>query len=252
MRRKGKQKCVCLVVNAYFPTKRGGSFRPAQRAQWDFLLEESESLTIVVGDFNAQSPVWNHLCQERRREKFLEDLIDTFDLHILNNDSVIRFCGPNHSIINSTLATPGAALNIKDWRIVEWEEGTGSDHVAIQWRWEDTSEATDRGWKFKGQVLKERLDKNKEAKKRGEHVVELGDRWQQMAYSTEQDQRPILNNLSTTKQLCEEIDQIQERLLDLLNTDVKRITICARSKRWWNEDIRKKRWAVSRAEIPRK
>ena len=73
-----------------------------------------------------------------------------------------------------------------------------------------------------------------------------------MAYPTEQEWRPILNDLSTTKQLSEGIDWIQERLQDLLKTEVRRISICARSKPWWNEDIRKKRRDVSRAERLRK
>ena len=46
------------LVNAYFQSVgRGGGPRPAKRAQWDFLLEESSEVPCVVGgDFNAHSP----------------------------------------------------------------------------------------------------------------------------------------------------------------------------------------------------
>ena len=43
------------------------------------------------------------------------------------------------------------------------------------------------GWKVKGWALKKRLDKEKEAEKRGEHVIEIGNRWHKMVYSTEDD-----------------------------------------------------------------
>ena len=65
------------IVNAYFQSVgKGGGPRPATRAQWDFLLEESSDLPCVVGgDFNAHSPMWNDQCLTRRNATFLEDLI---------------------------------------------------------------------------------------------------------------------------------------------------------------------------------
>ena len=109
------------VVNAYFQSVgRGGGPRPAKRAQWDFLLEESSEIPCVVGgDFNAHSPVWNDQCLVRRNATFLEDLISTFNLSILNDQSPTRFGGENHSIIDLTLATPTAAVYCRDWAIVE-------------------------------------------------------------------------------------------------------------------------------------
>lgn len=53
--------------------------------------------------------------------------------------------------------------------------------------------------------------------------------------------RQILHNSSTISDLEEEIDWIQSTLVEILNREVRAVTICARSKRWRNEEIREKR-----------
>ena len=40
----------------------------------------------MLGDVNTYSPVWNLHCQRRQNAKFLEDLIEKFDL-LINNKS---------------------------------------------------------------------------------------------------------------------------------------------------------------------
>ena len=160
------------IVNAYFQSVgRGGGPRPAERAQWDFLLEESSEIPCIVGgDFNAHSPVWNKRCLVRRNATFLEDLIRRFNLSILNDQSQTRFGGEGHSIIDLTLATPSAAVYCRDWTTLELDEGTGSDHTVIEWKWQDEAARSDGGWKFRGWALKKKLDEEKEAQKRGESV----------------------------------------------------------------------------------
>ena len=49
-----------------------------------------------------------------------------------------------------------------------------------------------------------------------------------------------------------EIDWIQDRLVQLLNKETKKITIYARLKRWWNKDIRICWREVGKAERKRK
>lgn len=60
--------------------------------------------------------------------------------------------------------------------------------------------------------------------------------------------RPHPNDSSTTTELEEEIDWIQEALVGTLNADARVVTIYARSKRWWNEgeDV----WVVTRYTKP--
>ena len=204
---------------------------------------------VTGGHFNAHSPRWNERCQTRRNASFLEDLLDQFELHILNDQSQTRWGGDNYSIIDLTIATPTAALFCRDWRVLELEEGTGSDHALIEWRWEDDAVRGNQEWKFRGWALKRKLDEEKEAKKRGERVVTLEDKWREM---TQYEERATLSDFSTKDDVRGEIDWIQGSLVKLLNKETKRITICARSKRWWNEEIRAARQMVARAKRKRK
>lgn len=102
---RGRAGKVLRIINAYFQkVGREGRARPAEEAEWDDLLSEK---CIVAGDFNAHSPVWNPRCERRRDHQFLEDLIDTHSLTILNDERASRPSGgTSHSIIDPTLATP--------------------------------------------------------------------------------------------------------------------------------------------------
>ena len=66
------------------------------------------------------------------------------------------------------------------------------------------------------------------------------------------EERPTLDDTSEKDDVRAEVDWIQERLIHLLNKETKKNTICARSKRWWNEDIRSCRKKVGEAERKRK
>ena len=193
--------------------------------------------------------MWNDQCLTRRNATFLEDLIRSYDLNILNDQSQTRFGGENHSIIDLTLATPSAAVYCRDWTTLELEEGVGSDHAVIEWRWQDEAARSNGNWKFRGWALKKKLDDEKEAQKRGEKVVTLEDKWRAL---TEAEDRPILNDTSSRDDVRAEVDWIQSKLVHLLNKETVKITICARSKRWWNEDIKACRRKVGAAERKRK
>ena len=172
--------------------------------------------------------------------------MDSYNLSILNDQSPTRFGGQNHSIIDLTLATPSAAIYCQDWRVLDREEeGSGSDHAIIQWRWDDKAAKSNGKWKFRGWALKKKLDEEKEAMKKGERVVTLEDKWRILVG---EEDWPTLNDTSEKEEVCGEIDWIQSRLIQLLNKETKKITICARSKRWWNEEIRTCRKEVGKAE----
>ena len=101
----------------------------------------------MAGDFNAHSTMWNLHCMTPRNAAFLEDLIITYELQVLNDDHETRPTRPGgslHSIIDLTLATPGAGPSCKEWSIVEDDEqATTSDHVIIEWKWAGETEAVD-------------------------------------------------------------------------------------------------------------
>ena len=142
-----------------------------------------------------------------------------------------------------------AARYCAGWRVLDLQEGTGSDHAIFEWRWDDAAANSRNDWKFRGWALKKKLDEEKEAQKRGERVVTLEDDWRAL---TQSECRPNLTDEATREEVKSEIDWIQERLIRLLNQSTKRITICARSKRWWNEEFRANRRKVAKAERKRK
>ena len=59
--------------------------------------------------------------------------------------------------------------------------------------------------------------------------------------------RPTLSDSSSRQELEDEIEWIRDTLIDILNSNTKVVTICARSKRWWSDEIREKRRTLGRA-----
>ena len=105
--RRGHGQREIRVVNTYNQgTARGDNTRGAERAEWDDLLLED---CIVAGGFNVHSPTWNRGCTQRRDARFLEELIETHNLEVKNNSQATRPESETYSIIDLTLATPGAS-----------------------------------------------------------------------------------------------------------------------------------------------
>ena len=64
--------------------------------------------------------------------------------------------------------------------------------------------------------------------------------------------RPTLSDSSSRQDLEDEIEWIHDTLIDVLNSHTKVVTICARSKRWWSDEIREKRRTLGRATRKRR
>jgi hypothetical protein len=60
--------------------------------------------------------------------------------------------------------------------------------------------------------------------------------------------RAILDNFSFCEDIESETKWTEETFTKILDQKARRIRLCARSKRWWNETIDAKRKAVSRAK----
>ena len=168
--RRGHRGRVVRIVNAYFQKRgRGGTYRPAERALWDDILEEETC--ILAGDFNAHSPVWNPWCRSRRDAGFLEALIADHGLQVLNDGMATRPATDGrdlHSVIDLTLVSPGAGPSCGGWRVEEREEEeTGSDHVMIRWEWRGLTMKVDPSWKARGWALKKKLDEERKEKAEG-------------------------------------------------------------------------------------
>ena len=110
MGRRGHRGMALRVANAYFQkTGREGTYRPAERAMWHDILGDGDC--ILAGDFNAHSPAWNPRCRTRRNAAFLESLVETHELQVLNDGTATRPASHSselHSVVDLPLATPGA------------------------------------------------------------------------------------------------------------------------------------------------
>ncbi|KAI0998334.1 hypothetical protein K3495_g9861 [Podosphaera aphanis] len=194
---------------------------------WDSVIENR---TILLGDFNTHSPYWNPARQHRQRADGLESIIKRYDL-IVNNDTTIATRpkqSPGLSIIDLTLTTPDIGL-LPAWTI-DPEYATPSDHELITFDLEKmgkrsgslgpSTEAT--GWAIKNMIN----EQEQEA---------------QMAWHNMSNQRPYLSDNSSQTELNEEAQWITETLTSVLDQHVKKLRVCARSKRWWSQELNEAR-----------
>ena len=112
-----------------------------------------------------------------------------------------------------------------------------------------------RGWAL-GKALEEGKEEEKRRKERGDENEEpartIGKTWVEKRRlggpgDISWGFRPVLDVSSTVEELEAEIEWVQATLVDVLNEHCKVVTICARSKRWWYDDIRNKRRTLGRA-----
>jgi ribonuclease HI len=240
--RHNKSKTVIKIVNVYsqavfMPDKGQSKERPAHNAAWEDIVTDQ---TIICGDFNAHSPIWNPYCRVSRDATFLEELIEAFGLRIWNDGAATYHTtrSDQHSIIDLTMTTPD--LNVGKWRVVvEDEHTTGSDHELIEF----TLGCENRG-SLAGEIqnfcnswaisdITEDEDKREAAQKSWKNLSEY---------------RAKLNDFSTEQDLESEAEWIQESMFEVLNKHARKLRLCARSKRWWNDEIQEKRKCLGRAK----
>jgi hypothetical protein len=90
--------------------------------------------TILAGDFNARSPLWDPLVEGHHNAGVTEGLIEGHTL-IVNNDYQPTRCGrKSRSVIDLTLSTPGVGI-LRKWEI-DGDLATPSDHAVIVFSWD--------------------------------------------------------------------------------------------------------------------
>ncbi|CAI6360613.1 unnamed protein product [Macrosiphum euphorbiae] len=93
---------------------------------------EGSTEAIIGADTNGHSPRW-HSSDQNQRGRIVEDLIDDFDLKIINTPGNIETYarqGMGSSNIDVTLSTPGIAGNITNWLV---SDVTDSDHRLLSY-----------------------------------------------------------------------------------------------------------------------
>ena len=208
-----------------------------------------ETRTIVAGDMNAHSRMWNARVSNtvnRSNATFWEGLIENNALTIWNTEDATRLGkgATNHSIIDLTLSTRNLELN---WAIAEEEEATGSDHETIIWEVlgcgtsNSGTSAETTGWDIgswdpRGKDEKGREKAEKKRREAREAFIRLSG-----------DSGP-LDDASTVEQVDVEAVALRTAMTATLNEHARHRRWCSRSKRWWNDELRDLRATLGRAK----
>jgi hypothetical protein len=133
MKRQGRT--MIRMDNVYDAPELGRATtrRPARPLDWGRIID---SKTIMAGDFNAHSPVWNPMMLPSKRTAsagFLEGLIHEYALVVWNDEqaTISRNNAENHSIIDLTITAPH--LILRQQALEEENDATSSDHMHITW-----------------------------------------------------------------------------------------------------------------------
>ena len=207
--------------------------RAIEEVCWDDVLE---GRGLLLGDFNAHSPLWNPLAGSRTNAGPLEGLIERKDLFINNEPGVPTRpkATPGISVIDLTLTTARMGP-LETWR-VDQDYPTGSDHEVLVMEWGElerfltppSREVT--GWQIQA------LQADPQALEAAKHA------WQIQAQ-----ERPWLGDSCLAEDLAREATWIQESLTITLNQHAKPVRVSPRSKRWWNQEIKDARTAYNHA-----
>jgi hypothetical protein len=203
-------------------------------ANWNNIMNDK---TIVCGDFNSHSQRWDPNCRRERDATFWKDWSENF-LMQLGNDGQCKREGSNgsKSVIDLTWSSPlESPLGL--WRLAKDHEETGSDHRVIIWetRRDPTTNTLPSkvGERIRWDISRMSEDDKDEA---------------ELLWLTASETRPTLDDFSFCEDIESETLWIEETLTNILNQKARRIRLCARSKRWWNDTFDAKRKAVSQAK----
>jgi len=223
VRRRGEK--ITRIVNVYDQRDTQSGERQAQKVNWQSVVRQGG--TVLAGNFNAHSSRWDPRCRAQRNASFWEGVIDENGLKIGNDGrSTHYWTREDHEgelVIDLTLAN----RPIMRWTILADDHATGSDHEVVEWEVEaDGQEEADHervvGWNLAG-MTEEDLEAAEEL-------------WRELAK-----ERAHLGAECTADEVEHEAAWCEEAISRVLKATAKKIRICARSKRWWNADIKERR-----------
>ena len=168
----------------------------------------------------------------QRDAAFWEDMIDENGLEFGNDGRPTQhWTREDHegeSVIDLTLAN---RTTVK-WTILADDHTTGSDHEVIEWevgvdRQEEADHERVVGWNLAAMIEKA--------------VEAAGKLWAELGK-----ERAQLDAECTVDEVEQEAAWCQEAMSSVPEATAKKIRICARSKRWWNADIKERRRMIGR------
>jgi hypothetical protein len=187
---------------------------------------------LLGGDWNAHSDRWDPDCPPNRDEVFLTNLMDKYKLKDVTDGEATHTSRRNGEISRSLIDFFIPKARMADNLEIATDLATPSDHaiVCAHLRCDEgegvkvSREVT--GWDIDGLKSKEEEENYKKAKKE---------------WKDKSSERPMLTEESSEEELLKEAVWIQRNFVNHLNSCCKQVKVCARSKRWWNEEIAENR-----------
>ena len=237
-----KKTCRTWVINCYNNWLDAGQSwqreserqrRAIEKVCWDDVLEER---CLLLGDFNAHSPLWNPLAESQTNAGLLEGLIERKDLFINNEPEVpTRPKAISEISVIDLILTTACMRLLKTWRM-DQDCSTGSDHEMLVMKWGELeqflmpSSREVTGWQIQA------LQANPQALEAAKHT------WQIQAQ-----ERSWLGDSCLAEDLAREATWIQKSLTIILNQHTKPVQVSPRSKHWWNQEIKDAHTAYNHA-----
>lgn len=123
------QLVAAIVSNITFVSLYIPPSTPFDLPLWVHMLSKISSPLVILGDFNAHSPLWGSSSSDPSGHKII-DLMDSLNICLLNDGSPTRFSNPGQSpsAVDISLCSP-SIYPIISWRTTS--DSCGSDHYPI-------------------------------------------------------------------------------------------------------------------------
>jgi hypothetical protein len=230
VRKRGEQ--VTRMVNIFDRKDARSGEREilVRKLHWQRVIRHGG--TVLAGDFNGHSQRWDPRCQVQQDAVFWDELSDKNGLEIGNDGRPTRHWTredqEGESVIDLTLAI----RPIVKWTIMADAHATRSHHNVIEWevgvdRQEEADHERVVGWNSAAI-----MEKDAEAAEK---------QWRELAK-----ERAQLEAECTEDEVEQEALWCKEAISTVVDATAKKIRICARSKRWWNTEVKETRRTVRR------
>jgi endonuclease/exonuclease/phosphatase family metal-dependent hydrolase len=228
---KRREKMI-RIVNIYDQKARETGERPVRSLDWQKVIRQGGGGTVLAGDFNAHRQRWAPRCTERTEATYWEPITDEHRMVIGNDDRPTQYWKTNESKGGSIIDLTLANRSLRKCKILDGNDATQSDHEIIKWEVQMYMQEEGGGTQVIGWNLAAMSQDDKE------HAEKLGrKRARGRAYQGME---------STGVDDGNDTEWCQEALGKVLDASAKKIRICARSKSWWNGEIRERRSQLRR------
>lgn len=191
--------------------------------------------TILCGDFNAHHTWWNSDANNSPQAMQIVEWLEHYSLNLLNEPDISTFFRSNLqflSVLDLAFISPELENYAVQWEITE--EKSGSDHEIIQIIIELDQENSVENPLYSNQYNLKKVNWEK-----------INEELIQMSRSPEFLENEVLNSETL---LETEARKLTSLIIKVINDNISKKRISEHSKPWWNDELRDKRKAMSKAQ----